>query len=189
MANFIRPSVNTTLETVVEEKVIAPVEAIKTPINSFVMVKNYRGGFGVSLEPWDFSAPARSIRFRFDQEQQHVPTKWALGIFVSPLAVKLLEEGYYTFENLHVLIKMAEDLGLYVPDSIKEPKINLKELKNALLKNDLATIKRLMMNASKKLVADFIVLARQNHSMLSIAMVTFIESTYKVSLETITLNE
>lgn len=190
MAEFIRRSANPAVE---EQKVIEtisqPVVEDLVPAKSFVMVKNYRGGFGVTLEPWDFSAPARPIRFKFDQEKQHVPTKWALGIFVTPLAIKLLEEGYYTFENLHVLIKMAEDLGLYVPDSIKEPKINLRDLKNALLKNDLAAVKKFMMNASQKLIADFVTLARQNFSLLSVAMVTYIQSTFKVSLEEINLNE
>jgi len=190
MADFIRKSTNPVQETVEEEVMVPTIQSKKpTQINSFVMVKNYRGGFGVKLEPWDFSAPARSIRFKFNQEQQHIPTKWALGVFVTPLAIKLMEEGYYTFENLHVLIEMAEDLGLYVPDSIKEPKINLKELKNALLKNDLVTVKKLMMNASKKLIADFVALARQNLSQLSVAMQTYVESTYKVSLQTINLNE
>lgn len=191
MTDFIRKSANPnpTVEPEAQEAIQAPVATQSAPINSFVMVKNYRGGFGVSLEPWDFSAPARLIRFKFDQDKQHVPTKWALGIFVTPLAIKLLEEGYYTFENLHVLIKMAEDLGLYVPDSIKEPKINLRDLKNALLKNDLAAVKKYMMNASQKLSADFVALARQNFEQLSVAMVTYIQSTFKVSLEEINLNE
>lgn len=84
---------------------------------------------------------------------------------------------------------MAEDLGLYVPDSIKEPKINLKDIKNALLKNDLTAVKKYMMNASQKLTADFIALARQNFALLSVAMLTYIQSTFKVSLEEINLNE
>lgn len=188
MTDFIRKPANATEQNEAVETNSTQVEKV-APINAFVMVKNYRGGFGVSLEPWDFSSPARTIRFKFDQEKQYVPLKWALGVFVTPLAVKLMEKGYYTFENLHVLIKMAEDLGLYVPDSIKEPKINLKDLKNALLKNDLPAVKKNMMNASQKIVADFISLARQNFAQLSVAMVTYIQSTYKVSLEEIKLNE
>ena len=181
MADYIRKTEKSALE---EKETIRP-----TQINSFVMVKNYRGGFGVTLEPWDFSSPGRPIRFKHDQEKLHVPTKWALGVFVTPSAIKNMEEGYFTFEDLHVLIKMAEDLGLYVPDSIKEPKVNLKDLKNALLKNNLTEVKKLMMNATKKLIADFTTLARRHFQELSVAMVSYIEATYKVSLKPINLDE
>lgn len=75
MAEFIRRSANPAVEIKEAETVAETVVEQVIPTNSFVMVKNYRGGFGVSLEPWDFSAPARLIRFRFDQEKQHVPTK------------------------------------------------------------------------------------------------------------------
>lgn len=51
MTDFIRKSANPQVEDK-EDMVLtsAPTENI-APVNSFVMVKNYRGGFGVALEP------------------------------------------------------------------------------------------------------------------------------------------
>ena len=46
---------------------------------------------------------------------------------------------------------MAEDAGIYVPDSIKEPKTTLKELKNLVLTNDVKSIEQKMFNADKKI--------------------------------------
>ena len=41
----------------------------------FVMIKNAVGGLTVTLEAHDFSAPARRIKFKFDQERNYIPAK------------------------------------------------------------------------------------------------------------------
>ncbi len=197
--DFIRKNTETILTPVEKRAAEKEIEKENTPviqeemenkkITSFVMLKNYNGSIAIDLEPWDFSSPARAIQFTFDQDYQHVPTKWALGVFVTPLAMKLMEEGYFTFENLSTLIKMAEDEGLYVPDSIKEPVIDLKELKKYLIKDNLAEVQKMMRNASRKLILDFVLIAKQNLNRLSMSMVQYIEKTYRVSLDTISLNE
>ena len=42
-------------------------------ITQFAMVKNFVGGMAVTVEAYDFSAPARTINFNFNQEK-NVPT-------------------------------------------------------------------------------------------------------------------
>lgn len=44
-------------------------------LNTFVMVKNVVGALAVNLEAHDFSTPTRTIRFRFNQDTQHIPAK------------------------------------------------------------------------------------------------------------------
>ena len=90
----------------------------------FVLKKNVSGGLAVVLEAHDFSVPARKVVFNFNENINYVTTKYALGVFVTPSALRQLEKGYFTFEKLDTLIKMAEELGYYVPDSIKDPTIN-----------------------------------------------------------------
>ena len=133
----------------------------ETP-RSFIMVKNHRGGLSVMLEPYDFSAPARKIRFNHNQEINHVPTKWALGVFVTQDALNIMEKGYFYFQNLEELIKMAEDAGLYVPDSIKEPKVTLKDLKKLVLANDIKTLEQKMFNANNDLKNYLIEIVKKN---------------------------
>lgn len=156
---------------------------------SFVMIKNYRGALGVKVDPYDFSAPAREIHFTWDQDSQHVPTKWALGVFVTQQALKTMEQGVFTFENLDLLIRMAEEAGLYVPDSIKEPKILIKDIKEILLKNNLPELKKLMLNASKKTIQNLINESKKILPKLNTEIVNYIENAYKISLSPIQLDE
>lgn len=156
---------------------------------SFVMVKNVRGSFALDIEPYDFSSPAREIYFTADLENQRLPAKLAVGVFVTPQASKLMDRGYFTFENLQGLVALAESLGIYVPDSIKEPKVELKDMRIVLFKNDLAGIKTVMMNASKKTVGDFISEARRLLGKLNMETVGYIEKTYGVRLAPVDLNE
>src|SRR5690554_3644921 len=81
----------------------------------FVMIKNYPGSLSVRLDTYDYSSPTRLIRFKWDQEQQNIPAKWAIGVFTTDSALRQLEKGYFTFSNLDVLIEMAEKEGFYVP--------------------------------------------------------------------------
>jgi hypothetical protein len=99
-----------------------------------------------------------------------------------------MEKGYYTFENLETLIKMAEDLGYHVPDSIKEPKISLKDLKALLKKGDVKEMEKTLINASSKVIGDLVTLAKKMYSDLSVNTVQYIEKKYKVSLEPINLD-
>jgi hypothetical protein len=154
----------------------------------FRMIKNYVGGLSVVLNPYDFAIPPRRIDFRFDQEVQYIPAKFAIGVFVSDGALKQMEKGYYTFENLETLIKMAEDLGYHVPDSIKEPKISLKDLKALLKKGDVKEMEKTLINASSKVIGDLVTLAKKMYSDLSVNTVQYIEKKYKVSLEPINLD-
>jgi hypothetical protein len=163
------------------------VNAAQNP-SQFKMIKNYVGGLAVIINPYDFSIPARRIDFKFDQELQYLPAKFAIGVFVSDDALRQMEKGYFTFENLEILIKMAEDLGYYVPDSIKEPKITLKELKNLLKKGDVKEMEKTLLNASSKIIGDFITLAKKMYSELNVSVVQYIEKKYQVSLEPINLD-
>ena len=187
MATYKIKSENTEVE---EQNQVESKEKVvqEKPITSFVMVKNYRGGLAVELEPYDFSAPARKINFRFNQEKQHVPLKWALGVFVTDSAMSMLGRNYFTFENLEKLIQMAEEKGLYVPDSIKEPKVTSKELQKIISKNDLTELKRVMVGASKTKIADMVALARKVLPKLNYETIQYIENTYKVTLKTVDLN-
>lgn len=177
-------------ELVKKETLVQAPQAPQAPVvTQFVMVKNYEGALAVMLDPHDFSTPARRVNFNFDVERQHVPAKYAVGTFVTDNAMKQMEKGYFTYENLDVLIKMAEDMGYYVPDSIKEPKISLKDLRQVILKGDAKELSKLMMNASRKNIDDLLSVAKRYYASLSTGMVQYIEKTYKASLAPISLNE
>lgn len=49
-------------------------EKQKAP-TQFVMVKNFIGGMSITMESYDFSAPARTLNFNFNQEKIYLPVK------------------------------------------------------------------------------------------------------------------
>lgn len=161
--------------------------ATKERPNHFRMIKNAVGSLVVNLEPADFSMPARKFRLGYDQDYKVIPSKWAVGVFVSESALKQMELGYFTFENLDVLVEMAEEMGHYVPDSIKNPKISVKDMKKALRSGDVKALDNVMLNASAKNIKDLIALAKSMHSRLNVNMVQHIENTYNVSLAPVDL--
>ena len=73
-----------------------------------------------------------------------------------------MELGYFTFENLDKLIEMAEDLGYYVPDSIKEPKVTLKEIAHALRSGEKEKLNAITSNLTNKVRQDIITTAQKN---------------------------
>lgn len=156
---------------------------------SFVMVKNVVGALAVKLDPYDFMAPARMVRFRFDEERQYVPLKWAIGVFVSNDALKQMEHGYFTFENLKELINLAEEMGHFVPDPIKSPKISLKDMQKALLGSDMKELERIIMIMNSKIRKDLIALAKKLYNRLSVKVVQYLEKNLAVSLQTVVLDE
>lgn len=156
---------------------------------SIEMIKNYRGSYSVMIDPYDFSMPAKRFSFRHDVHSQRIPLKFALGVFITNEASRALEKGLFTFRDLQDLILMAEEEGIYVPDSIKEPKILSKDLKNLLIKNDVQAIEKLMFNASKNNISNLIDQAKKNLDKLNLSTIEYIEKNYKVSLRPIKLDE
>ena len=171
-----------------KEQTLKDGEATKIYPQNFTMVKNYRGGISVFLEPFDLSAPGRTISMRYDKEFQVVPTKWALGVFTTDGALNQLDKGYIAFKDLDLLIELAESEGLYVPDSIKDPKITIKEMRKALIKNDLSVIKTLMGNANGKLIRDFVGAARAVREKLNYGTINYIKETYSAILDDVDLD-
>lgn len=163
-------------------------EEVKEYPRNFTMVKNYRGTISVFLEPFDLSAPGRLIIIKHDKQFQVVPTKWALGVFTTDGATTQLEKGYITFENFDLLIELAESEGLYVPDSIKNPKVTIKQMEKLLLKNDIENIDKLLERATKKTILDFIATAKDLKSRLNYATVTYIKNKFNVTLDDINLD-
>jgi hypothetical protein len=163
--------------------------AIKdTNPSQFTMVKNIDGRLLVNLEAFDFSAPARAIAFNFDQDTTYVQTKWALGVFVTPDSLKMMEEGYFTFDNLSKLIQMAEAQGFYVPESIKEPQFSLKEIGNILKEGDTKKLDSLTLNMTTKLRGDIINIATKNYGSLQSDVVNYLEKKLNLSLKPVDLN-
>jgi len=151
------------------------------------MVNNYAGALGVRLESEDFSTPARTILFKHDQDEKIIPLKWAIGVFVSDGALNQMEKGYFTFKEIKEFIEMAEKMGHYVPDSIKEPKISLKEMKMALRKGNMKEIKRFMPLLTNRAKADLIATAQGLYGNLNMEVISLLENELKVSLKTIDL--
>lgn len=155
----------------------------------FVMVKNAVGGLTVVTDSYDYSVPARKIVFKFDQEKNYVTVKYALGVFVTPSALKQMELGYFTFEKLDILIKMAEDLGLYVPDSIKDPQLTLKDIAKILRSGDKAELERITNGMSKKVRADIIVTSQKMYDSLQQGTIALLEKKLGITLKPIDLSE
>lgn len=155
----------------------------------FVMVKNAVGGLTVKTEAFDFSVPARNVVFKFDQDRNYLMTNYALGVFVTPQALKQMELGYFTFENLDTLIKMADEAGIYVPDSIKDPKVTLKDIAKALRSGDQAELDKLTKNLNRKTRNDIIVTAQKMYDNLQQGVISYLEKKLAVSLKPIDLSE
>ena len=154
----------------------------------FVMIKNCVGGLVVPLEAHDYSTPRRRIVFKFDQERHYIPLKWAVGTFVTDEAMKQMEKGYFTYENLGVLIEMAEEMGYYVPDPIKEPKVTLKEMRKALKDSDVKELERITNMLTPKIKRDLTETAQKMYDQLNMNVISFLESKLQVSLKSIRLD-
>lgn len=155
----------------------------------FTMVKNYVGAMAVTLESEDFSTPARLILFKFNQDEKQIPAKWAIGALVSDGALGQMEKGYFTFKEFDEYVAMAEDMGHYVPDSIKQPEITLKEMRKALKSNNVQDIKGFLPKLSTKQKTDLITLGQTLYQRLNMEVVTLIEKELGISLKTINLDE
>ncbi len=155
----------------------------------FVMIKNAVGGLTVKTEAFDFSVPARNIVFKFDQDRNYLMTNYALGVFVTPSALKQMELGYFTFENLDTLIKMADEAGIYVPDSIKDPKVTLKDIAKALRSGEQVELDKLTKNLNRKTRNDIIVTAQKMYNNLQQGVISHLEKKLGVSLKPIDLSE
>lgn len=162
---------------------------IKKPRNQYVMVKNYSGGLSVQLESFDYTMPLRQFNFRFNVEKIYIPSKYALGVFVTPDALTMMERGYFTFENLQELIEEAEALGYYVPEAIKNPKVTNKEIRALLREGDIEKMKKEFLNITDKVKRDVVDIAKAIYSNLNMEVVNWIENTFEVSLKPINLDE
>ena len=154
----------------------------------FVMVKNCQGGLVVPLEAHDFSTPRRRIVFKFDQERQVIPLKWAVGVFVTDEAMKQMEKGYFTFENLQTLIEMAEEMGHFVPDPIKEPKVTLKEMQKALKNGNVKELEKITTIITPKIKRDLTKTVQKMYNSLNVTTIKFVEQKLGVSLEPVQLD-
>jgi len=156
----------------------------------FKMIKNFRGSFSTILEPYDYSAPARKISFKHEDEFQMVPAKYALGVFNNNIAIKQVEKGYFTFENLEVLREMAEEYGLFAPASIFNQKVyTFRDIKAALSSGDIKEVEKLLENASPKTMSDVKAFAIKMYNNLNMSIVAYLEKFFKTSLAPIDLNE
>lgn len=155
----------------------------------FVLKKNVSGGLAVVLEAHDFSVPARKVVFNFNENINYVTTKYALGVFVTPSALRQLEKGYFTFEKLDTLIKMAEELGYYVPDSIKDPQLTLYQIADALRSGKKEDLDAITTNLSTKVRADIIAAAHEMYTVLQQGTIAYLEKKLRVSLKPVNLRE
>lgn len=155
----------------------------------FVLVKNCVGSITVVLEAHDFAVPARRIRLKHNQEKAYIMTRHALGVFVTPDALQQMEDGYFTFENLDTLIKMAEEKGYYVPDSIKEPQVSIKEIADILREGNEAKVKKLVESLNSKLVNDITSAGRDLYPRLNQITISILEDALKTSLAPVDLGE
>lgn len=160
---------------------------VKKPAQ-FTMLKNVEGALVVNLEAHDFSTPPRRIHFRFNEERKYIPVKWALGTFVTDKAMRQMELGLFTFDNLQQLIEMAEEAGYYVPDSIKEPKVAIKDIRKALKANDLTALEGFMRNMTTKVRDDIVDAARSLFNRLNNDTITLLEKELRTTLNPIDLD-
>jgi len=151
---------------------------VKKP-TQFTMLKNVEGSLVVKLEAHDFSTPIRRIAFKFSEERKYILTDSAM---------KQMEKGLFTFDNLQELIKMAEEAGYYVPDSIKEPKIAIKDIRKALKENDKKAFEVFMRNMSTKTRDDIIDAAKAMYSRLNNDTISFLEKELRTSLKPVDLD-
>jgi len=171
-----------------KQRRVEVVQAKPRPKN-FKMVKIFPGAVGVSLEAYDFSTPPRPFDFAYDTDYKIIPLKWAVGVFVTDSAIKQMELGIFTFEDLDTLIEMAEELGQYVPDSIKEPQVTKKEIKKIVRSNDVKAIELLFMRLNSTTRQTLLAVARDYYSSLTAGTIDAIEKNLGAPLQIVNLED
>lgn len=149
---------------------------------NFTLVKNIGGMLVVRLESYDFTLPAKEFIVNHGVDRISIPYPYALGIFVSPGAKKMFEEGDFKIVEEAELLKAAESEGL-VSSSQKPDKVYTKEeVQAAITKNDAKKIDAMIKSGNPVVIANIITCAQAFYEHMSQDVVRLIEDACGVEL-------
>jgi hypothetical protein len=142
------------------------------------IVKLCKGGLVLNMPAFDSSAINRRVEFKYNIDKIRVPRTFALGIFVDGTLERMYKNGYFKVEPAKQFEKEVADIFFPVEDKVEVA--DDATIKNALLKGDRKTIKKLLEDDVNR--ENIIIIARENIGELSTSMIKDVESYLGVEL-------
>lgn len=143
-------------------------------MKNYTFVKNVKGGLTITLESWNMQLPKRDFNLVGNVEQIAIPEEYALGLFVSDGALRMLKKGYFKVSNYSDLQKRAKEIGLFADDDIIKT-YSKEDIEKFLLKQDSKKVAEIINRNLRVEMDNLITIARENLDKLPSGMITQIE--------------
>lgn len=148
---------------------------------TYSFVKNVSGSLAMNLYTFDMSI-SRKFVIPYNVSKIVVPHNFALGLFVSPDALDMFKQGFFTVENFDNLAKEAIEKGLCASEDY--PTIaSLIQIEQMVLTNNTVKIKKLLSNKNSVEINNLINFAREHYGKLNQTNKNLIEQECGVELE------
>ena len=148
---------------------------------TYSFVKNVRGSLAINLYTFDMSI-TRQFSIPYNVSKIVVPHSFALGLFVSPEALNMLKNGFFTVENFDSLVKEAIEKGLCASEDY--PQIaSLIQIEQMVLSNNTVKIRKLIANKNAVEISNLVSIAKEHYGKLNQTNKNLIETECGVELE------
>lgn len=151
----------------------------------FKMIKTIDGHLVVEVDYNDFSGPKTRLDFKWNEPHKIIPVKLALGVFVTGDALNMMRKGLFTFEDVDILVEMAEDLGYYIPEDLFKYKYSDKDIRTILVTNRIEEVEKLFINADATVKRNILSAANVVFKELTHSTISFLEEKLGVAVNPI----
>ena len=150
---------------------------------TFTFVKNVKGWLFIELETFDMMGVRKTFTFGPNVDKLVIPFPYALGLFVSPEALKMYNNGVFTIENVNDLYKAGVEQGFVARE--ERPDVTLLvDIENAIKGNKVKLLKQYITKGvnDSVVVNNVLTCAREYYDGLSNEMVDLIQDATGVDL-------
>lgn len=149
---------------------------------TFNFVRNIQGSISMTLETFDFSAPAKKFVIPHNINKIVVPYKFALGLFVSGPAYDFYKSGAFIIEDAEILIRDGIEKGLCSAE--EHPEItSLINIEKIVKSNSYTKINGILKGGNKTEIDNLLMVAKENLATLNVNCKNLIEQHCGVELE------
>ena len=149
---------------------------------TFNFVRNVKGSISMTLESFDFSAPAKKFVIPYNINKIVIPYKFALGLFVSGPAYDFYKSGAFIIEDAETLIKDAVEKGLCAMEEFPEI-LSLVNIEKIVKSNSYTKINGILKGGNKVEIDNLLTVAKENIATLNTNCKNLIEQHCGVELE------